>query len=159
MEQLHQLLSEDGWSLVYVDQQPRLLHPQGVLAITVAAGKHVGFDSVRQKPRTGRKGKATRNSLAKPKQQDPMLFGEQDVQQQLDLEASARSAPLWFLLHERTPRGLRLELSRPGGMTPGGIVNGWGDRIAIAFLDLDGDLSIFNTPDDDGSITVSVEPL
>jgi hypothetical protein len=159
MEHFHQLLSVDGWSLVYVDQQPRLLHPNGLMAFTVAAGRNVESGNIRRKPRTGKKGKATRESLAKPRPQDPMLFGGDEVQKAAALNASARSAPLWMLVHERTPRGLRLELSRPNGMTPGGIVNDWEERIPVAFLDLDGDLSIFATPDDDGDINFSVEPL
>lgn len=158
MEQFHQLLAEDGWSLTYVDQQPRLVHPDGLIAFTVAAGRNVGNGDVRIKPRTGRKGKATRQALQVSQAQVPMLFGAEEAYLEAELDASARTAPLWLLVHERTSSGLNLELSRPSAMTPGGIVNDWAEQIPIKFLDLDGDLSIFHVPDD-GDINVSVEPL
>lgn len=71
--------------------------------------------------------------------------------------APAEEAPLWMLVHERTARGLNLELSRPAEMSASGIVTDWDDRIIIGVLDLEGDLSVFDQPDD-GGIDVAVEP-
>lgn len=158
MEQLHHRLSETGWRLVYVGHQPRLLHPDGLISFTIASGTNVANPDHRRKPRTRRKGKATRESLAGPRAQMSTLFDVPEIEQERELVAAAEAAPLWLLVHERTERGLNLELSRPAEMTASGIVTDWNDRIVIGFLDLDGDLSVFDDPGDDG-IDVAVEPL
>jgi hypothetical protein len=64
MEQLHQSLAETGWRLAYVDHQPRLLHPDGLISFTIAAGTNVASPDRRQTPRTGRKGVATRGTAS-----------------------------------------------------------------------------------------------
>lgn len=158
MEQLHQRLAETGWRLAYVDHQPRLLHPDGLIAFTIASGTNVANPDHRRKPRTRRKGKATRDSLAGPRVQMATLFDVPEIEQEKELVAAALAAPLWLLVHERTDRGLSLELSRPAEMTASGIVTDWDDRIIIGFLDLDGDLSVFDDPYG-GGIDVAVEPL
>ena len=159
MEHLHAQLADDGWQLIYVDSQPRLLHPEGLVCITLAAAVNVANPDRRRQPRTGAKGKATRESLAAPVQQDSALFDLSEVTQAKELVAAAEAAPLWFLLNERTDRGLNLELSRPADMTPSGSVTDWDDRIFIQFLDLDGDFSAFDLPDNDGGIDVAVVPI
>ncbi|GHE83426.1 hypothetical protein GCM10017786_13170 [Amycolatopsis deserti] len=158
MESLHLQLAESGWRLVYVDHQPRLLHPEGLLSFTVASATNVADPDRRRQPRTRRKGKATRDSLTADRTGTSSLFEGLETNQDQELLAAAEATPLWLLLHERTDRGLRLELSRPSDMTEGGIVTKWEDRILIAFLDLDGDLSIFDNPNDSGDIDVRVEP-
>jgi hypothetical protein len=158
MEQLHLLLADAGWSLVYVDHQPRLLHPDGLISLTIASGTNVANPDRRQKPRTRRKGKATRSSLAKPKLEvATTMFDVPTVDQMADLEAAAEAAPLWLLVHERTERGIKLEFGRPAKMTDSGIVTAWADSIVVGFLDLDGDLSIFDDPGDDGDYEVTIE--
>ncbi|MFZ2173326.1 MAG: hypothetical protein WAW17_04700 [Rhodococcus sp. (in: high G+C Gram-positive bacteria)] len=91
------------------------------------------------------------------------LFAVPAAEQAAERTQVAKGAPLWLLLHERTDRGLKLEFSSPAGMTGttgDGVVNDWDDRISIPFLDLDGDLSVFDDPnDDEGGIDVQVEPL
>lgn len=157
MEQLHLQLAEAGWRLVYIDRQPRLLHPGGLISFTIASGTNVANPDLRHKPRTRRKGKATRDSLPEPRAEVTGLFDMPANDQAADLVAAAEAAPLWLLVHERTERGLNLELSRPAEMTDSGVVTEWERRIIIGFLDLDGDLSIFSDPDD-GDFDVSVEP-
>jgi hypothetical protein len=157
MEQLHLLLAEAGWRLVYVDRQPRLLHPDGLMAFTIASGVNVANPDHRLKPRTRRKGKATRDSLAGPRAEVATLFDGPDVEQEKALVAACEAAPLWLLVHERTERGLHLELSRPAEMTASGVVTDWDHRVMIGFLDLDGDLSIFDSTDI-GGFDVPVEP-
>ncbi|PWK90332.1 hypothetical protein C8D88_101348 [Lentzea atacamensis] len=160
MEQFHLLLADAGWRLVYVKQQPRLLHPKGVRSFTIASGSNVANPDRRQQPRTRRKGQATRDSLAGPRAElMEALFEVPATPQDPNLVAAAEAAPLWLLVHERTERGLNLELSRPAKMTSSGVVTEWDDRIIIGFLDLDGDLSIFDDPDDGtGPYNVTVEP-
>lgn len=162
MEQFAKMLADSGWRLVYVDLQPRLLHPDRVLAFTLASGINVANPDPRQQPKTLRKGRATRTSLAGPRAELLPLFSEPGVEQEMELVDSAREAPLWMLVHERTPRGLKLEFSRPQRMTDGGVVTDWDDRIILEFLDLDGDLSVFGVSGDgdyDGGYDVVVEPL
>jgi hypothetical protein len=157
MEQFALNLFDAGWRVVLVEKQPRLLHPDGLIAFTLASGTNVANPDRRKKPRTRRKGKATRESLSGPRAA-VTLFDMAEIEQPKELVAAATKAPLWLLVHERTDRGLNLEFSRPSHMTEGDIVNDWDDRILIAFLDLDGDLSMFDAPDD-GGIDVSVVPL
>jgi hypothetical protein len=157
MEHLHLLLAEMGWSLVHIDHQPRLLHPDARIAVAIASGTNVASWDPRWTPRTRRKGVATRNSLAGPRAEVVALFDVPGVEQDEELVNAARLAPLWLLVHERTVRGLNLELSRPAGMNASGIVTEWADRIIIGFLDLDGDLTVFDNPDD-GGFDVPVQP-
>lgn len=157
MEQFHRLLADAGWRLVHVHHQPRLLHPSALLSFTLASGANVGNLDRRQSPRTRRKGKATRVSLASPRAEIPTLFEVPSVEQDEALVAAAEAAPLWLMVHERTERGLNLEFSRPAQMTDSGVVNDWHTRIPIPFLALDGDLSIFDAPDD-GDFDVPVQP-
>lgn len=157
MEQLALALADAGWKLVWVDRQPRLLHPDALIAFTLASGTNVANPDRRKSPRTRKKGKATRNSLATPQVEAFPLFDEPDVEQDSALVAAAAQAPLWFLVYERTDRGLNLEFSRPAEMTESGEVMAWQERILIGFLDLDGDLSIFDNPNN-GDFDVPVEP-
>lgn len=157
MERLNQRLAEAGWRLVYVGHQPRLLHPDLFISFTIASGTNVANPDRRLAPRTRPKGKSTRDSLAGPRAQIAALFDVPEVVQEKELVAAAEKAPLWLLVHERTEQGLNLELSRPAEMTASGIVTDWDDRIVIDFLDIEGDLSVFSTPDDDG-IDVAIEP-
>lgn len=157
MEQLARALADAGWKLVWVDRQPRLLHPDALIAFTLASGTNVANPDRRKAPRTRKKGKATRNSLAVPQVEALFLFDEPQMDQDAALVAAAAQAPLWFLVHERTDRGLNLEFSRPAQMTEAGAVVAWAERILISFLDLDGDLSVFDRPDD-GAFDVPIAP-
>ncbi|WP_312348672.1 hypothetical protein [Actinomyces sp.] len=157
MEQLALVLADAGWKLVWVDRQPRLLHPDALIAFTLASGTNVANADRRKAPRTRKKGKATRNSLPSSHVEVLPLFDEPDVEQNATLVAAASLAPLWFLVYERTDRGLNLEFSRPAEMTESGVVVAWEERILIGFLDLDGDLSMFDNPDN-GDFDVPVAP-
>lgn len=155
MESLAKILAPSGWRLLLVDKQPRLAHPDGIVTFAVSSGINVGQASVRI-PRTRRKGTATRNSLA-VMPAIPALFDDPDADRLAHMTLSATAAPFYLLLFERVTNGLVLEFSRPADMTPGGSVVGWADRIAVPFLDLEGDLSVFYTPGDD-DFDVAVEP-
>lgn len=160
MEDFAQLLTADGWRAVEVDGQPRLLHPASALSFTISSGINVGGADLREGPRTRRKGKATKGSLV-PKPSHPSLFAD-DTVDAAELAAKVAAAPFYFLLCEREPRGggVYIELARPAGITKGGGVNEWSERIRVGFLPLKGDLSVFNQPDDDGpdEFYVSVDP-
>lgn len=158
MEGLAQILASNGWRLMPVDKQPRLVHPAGIVSFAVSSGINVGKANMRF-PRTRKKGKATRNSLAA----SPTLlslFDDPDNDRLADLARAAERAPFYFLLFERVTvgkSGLLLEFSRPAAMTDGGCVVDWTDRIAVPFLDLEGDLSMFDEPGD-YEFDVAVEP-
>ena len=157
MEGLAQFLAPDGWRLLPIDMQPRLVHPEGILSFAVSSAINVGRANLRA-PRTRRKGTATRNSLG-PGPSIPTLF-ETDAEQLAELQRTAEKAPFYFLLFERITvvrPGLLLEFSRPAAMTDGGSVVAWGDRIPVPFLDLEGDLSVFDEPGDQ-EFDVAVEP-
>ena len=161
MEDFNQLLVSGGWQRVEVDGQPRLLHPADALSFTISSGINVGSTYLRRGLRTRRKGKATRGSLM-PRLPDPSLFEVENALDPAVLAARAAAAPFYFLLCERAPRGggVHIELAQPANMTDGGSVNEWGDRIRVGFLPLEGDLSVFDQPDDEGpgEFDVSVEP-
>jgi hypothetical protein len=161
MEDFAQLLGEAGWRKVEVEGQPCLLHPDSLVRFTISSGINVGSADVRSVPRTRRKGPATRHALA-PQVPQPMLFEAENLVDESELVARAISAPLYFLLCERSNRGegVHIEFSRPAAMTNGGSVNQWADRIGVSFLALEGDLSVFDRTDDgpDDEFDVPVEP-
>jgi hypothetical protein len=159
MEQLALMLVPSGWSLVNVNGQPRLLHPEGLISFTLASATNVAHPDARKKPRTRRKGPATRNSLTAPVVQEMSLFDLPGTSNDAALVAAALASPFWMLLHERNHAGLDLEFSQPAVMTPGGSVVGWSDRIAVPPFDADGDLSVFGSSDDDDDFDVPVERL
>lgn len=156
MENLHQILQPDGWRLLRVDLQPRLVHPGGIVSFAIASGVNVGKPNLR----TSRKGPATRGSLTTP-DLTPSLFADLDAELRVKLAAVAERAPFYFLLCERIAaggNGLLLEFAQPAGMTFGGSVNTWGDRIGVPALELEGDLSVFDSPGEGDEIDVPVEP-
>lgn len=158
MEEFALMLTPLGWQPIVIDGQPRLLHPEGKMSFTIASAKNVAHPDGRKSPRSRGKGTATRNSLAARVVQDLSLFDLPDSADNTALVEVARTAPFWMLLHERTANGLFLEFARPAAMTPGGTINDWIDSIAIPSLDLDGDLSVFNSADSD-DVDVPVERL
>lgn len=160
MEDFAQLLSPNGWRLVEVERQPRLVHPDGALSFTISAGINVGRTDLRQGPRTRRKGKATKNSLV-PERPTPSLFDSEDIVEAAAPAMSVATVPFYLLLCERAPRGggVHIELARPAQITDGGIVNEWGDRILVGFMPLEGDLSVFDQHDEGpDEFDVPVEP-
>lgn len=133
MEQMNRLLVERGWNLVYIDNQPRLLHPRGIMAFTIASGIHVANPDRRIQPTTRRKGEATRESLDRPIERTSSLFEMPEVGRKGQL-AATEAAPLWLLLHERTERGMNLELSRPAAMAESGRITEWSDRLSLIHI-------------------------
>lgn len=160
MEDLHRLLKPSGWRLLLFEGQPRLVHPEGKLSFTVSSGINVGSANMRT-PYTRKKGPATRNSLA-TRASSPSLFEEAETEIALQLIETVEKAPFYFLLCERVARGsngLMLEFSQPADMTDGGCVNQWGDRIGVAYLDIEGDVETFGAPENgEDEFDVSVEP-
>lgn len=158
MEGLAQILVSHGWRPLLIDKQPRLVHPDGIVSFAVSSGINVGKSNMRT-PRTRRKGAATRNSLATPTP-DPSLFDDPEGDKVTELVRAAETAPFYFLLFERVvadKSGLLLEFSQPSVMTDGGSVVNWAARITVPFLELEGDLSMFDEPGAE-EFDVPVEP-
>jgi hypothetical protein len=156
MEELALMLTPEGWQPVVVDGQPRLMNPQGTMSFTLASAINVAHPDRRRSLRTRGKGPSTRNSLAARPAQELSLFDLAESVDDTALVAATRNAPFWMLLHERTSEGLNLEFARPSVMTAGGTVTDWVDNIAIPPLNLDGDLSIFDSSENDDDFNVPV---
>ena len=148
MEALGAMLQSAGWRVIKVGGQDRIVHPEGKIAIVVSSATNLSSELPRLAPVTRPKGPATRNSLDGRRMPEP-LFG--------DIDDSPNEAPLWFLLHERTPTGAYVELSRPLRTSVRGAVNEWSERIRLGFMDLIGDLSIFEVPESN-DFEFTVEP-
>lgn len=148
IEDLHRILGTRGWHLEDTNGQPRLIHPNGVVSFTVSSGVNVGKKAMR----TRKKGPATEASLAHP-DVIPSLFPDIDAELVAKLVARAAQSPFFLLVVERATQGgsgLVLEFAEPAGMSEGKSVVAWGERIKVRFFDLDGDLSVFDDPDDGG---------
>lgn len=162
-EQLRQLLMRSGWDIVKMpENQIRVVHPEGRLAIVVASADHVGVvGDPKRIPITRPKGPATIGSLpeAKKAEQEEMLNIPGLPTAQRNVEELAQQAPLWMLLHELIGTTLNLELSEARGCREGGRVDKWGVRIPLPSLTADDDTFPFNddSGDDDG-IDVPVIP-
>lgn len=156
-EQIRLLLAPQKWRPIIWEHQPRLVHPDGTMGLVIASATGVGSASnPRLVPITRKKGPATLNSISRGAEPTDTTFEmfEQDTE---DVKVLAE-APLWMGLHELTPHGLNLELSRPTGFRKNGRVDVWAERIPIASIRLDGDFSVFNNDGDDDEFNVSVDP-
>lgn len=155
---LAQILVARGWRKTVLKGQPRVIHPEGVCQLALTSARDVADPDHRVRPKTRRKGPATRGSLdsASPNPQLPLPLPEW-VENEGDLPPKLKEAPLWFVLYEKHGAFLQLAIGRPAGMDESDRVVDWSDMIAISALDGIGDLTVFNV-DDDGDIDVPVEP-
>ncbi len=156
-EQLALRLTRLGWTRIEPQGQPRLLHPQSLIAVTVSSATRVANPDPRVRPRTGPKGPATGTAL------DRKFTGlvPLDLEEFEEKEkVGAATAPLWFILCERTDAGLNLSLARPAGSNAGRCVVDWSEEIPIASLKNDDDLSMFEDDGDDSDgFNVEVIPI
>lgn len=152
LEQLSILLLPLGWKRIWIRRQPRILHPDGLLAITLSAAIGIDAQHPGTEPITGKKGLSTTQSLDMPYPDMEALFSLSDTEQHTE-------APLWFLLHERHEAKLKLELSRPQVQDKSGRVVGWSERIPIRPIDLGGAITDFPVnPDDPFDVQISLRP-
>jgi len=142
-EDLRKRLARSGWVVASVDNQMRVVHPEGLMSIVVASADNVGVrGDPRRQPLTREKGPATLNSIRRDRRADGQAFfqlpGVPDPEP-VSPRALAAIAPLWMLLHQLEERTLLLELSEPGGHRPDHRVNEWRQRIHLQPLVLEDD--------------------
>ncbi|MGN7189971.1 MULTISPECIES: hypothetical protein [unclassified Curtobacterium] len=149
---LYQDLSEDirrrlgrmGWTVGTVNNQRRIVHPDGLLAIVVTAAKNVGVvGDPLLVPVTTPKGPVTRKSIDRYNRLTGQGFFQFDGVPdpvRADPDELAAAAPLWFLMHHLVGRTLLLELAEPIGYRPtSGKVDTWGRRFPIDPISFDED--------------------
>jgi len=146
---LYQDLSEDirrrlgrmGWTVGTVNNQRRVVHPEGLLAIVVTAAKNVGVvGDPMLVPVTTPKGPVTRKSIDRYHRltgQGFFQFEGLPDPERADPDELAAAAPLWFLLHHLVGRTLLLELAEPTGYRISGKVDSWGRRFPLAPISFD----------------------
>ena len=158
-EQIRLLLLSNKWASQTINHQPRLIHPDGLMAIVISSATGVGSTHPKVMPITGRKGRATHDSIARatnPKHSTLEIPGFEEV---LADAHNPAEAPLWMALHELTEHGLNLELSKPADYRADGSVDDFSERILIPSIRLDGDFSAFKADDGDDEFDVPVVPL
>lgn len=157
-EDLARILSERGWRRVLVIQQPRLVHPDGLIQLALASAVNVADPNPRLMPKTRSKGAATLRSLDHVVSATQIPFDLPELASFHDAPEGLDEAPLWFVLYERVGSGLRLSLGRPADVNSSSQVDQWSEEIPMSSLDDAGDLSIFDEGDDETDIEVPVAP-
>lgn len=140
-EDLRSRLARMGWVVGTVNNQRRVVHPDGLLAIVVSAAKNVGVvGDPMLVPVTTPKGPVTRKSIDRYHRLSGQGFFQFDglpSPETADPDELAAAAPLWFLMHHLVGRMLILELAEPIGYRPSGKVDSWGRRFPLTPISLD----------------------
>ena len=158
-ENLATSLSELGWQRVRVQNQQRMVHPDGVIAIAVSSAVDVANSDPKKHPRTQSKGPATLGSLGRERFPGQKPFDLDEFQNESEVEKELDRAPLWLLLHETLESEVRLSLAHPVGSDRQGNVVDFGSRVNISPLRLDADLEIFRNDDEGDGIDFDVSVI
>ncbi|WP_445337473.1 hypothetical protein [Clavibacter sp. CFBP 8614] len=137
-----------GWHPQEVDGQPRLIHSDGRLALTVSSATDVASADPRVQPRTRKKGPATARAVGAPAPQSALDLPEFRFGVGVGAGGEGVDAPLWFILHELVDQGLNIAVAKPSGLDSSGAVVTWEEQIPLPSLRTDEDFSVF--PLDDG---------
>ncbi|MBF4618096.1 hypothetical protein ITJ44_08420 [Clavibacter sp. VKM Ac-2873] len=156
-ENLAQRLVLLGWSPHEVDGQPRLVHSDGRLALTVSSATNVASADPRVQPRTRKKGPATARAVGAPAPQSALDLPE--FRSEAGARGDAADAPLWFVLHELVDQGLNIAVAKPSGLDSSGAVVAWEERIPLPSLMDDEDFSVFPLDDGDGDAAAFDVPV
>lgn len=157
-EQLRRILVPKRWQSVSWNHQPRLVHPARLLSLVISSATNVGvINDPHRIPLTSPKGPATKESVHQSGwRTEPIDFP--DFEHEVLDQETLDEAPLWMLLHELTPSGLNMELSKPMGFRPDDRVDQWENRIIVPAIQLDGNFSIFVSNHEADEFDVPVDP-
>jgi hypothetical protein len=156
-ENLAKRLVLGGWKVQDVDGQPRLVHFDARLSLTVSSAVNVASADPRLLPRTRKKGPATARSVTSPAPRSSLDIPEFQMLASAQNEGS--EAPLWFVLHELVDEGLNISVARPAGLNSSGAVVKWEEQIPLPSLRTDEDFSVFDDGDSDAAaFDVPVSP-
>jgi hypothetical protein len=135
---LREQLLPVGWTRTDERHYALVVHPDGTIAINIAAG-----DAGTGRPE------------ANPSNKAPKGISTADAisinQQQLELDLPVPDVPhvrgdggplTWFLLLHRASSELRAELSLPSHMSPDGRITHWQERIILTSIPLDDAVAI-----------------
>lgn len=156
-ELLANILVARGWRKVVIAGQSRLIHPDGLLQLALSSAVNVADPDHRVKPKTRRKGPATKRSLDVDAINALQPLPLREWMDEDALPTKLKDAPFWFVLYERQGTSLDIALGRPAGMNSADQVVTWTDEIKIARLNGDDDFAVFDGTDD-GGFDVPVEP-
>lgn len=159
-EDLRARLVRAGWVIATIDNQKRVVHPEGLLSIVVASADNVGvMGDPRRLPLTREKGPATLDAIRKTQRSDGQGFfslpGIPDPEP-VSPEELARVAPLWMLLHQLEERTLLIELSEPSGYRDDRRVHAWRQRIHLRPLVLDDDFDFDSPEEPDNNLDIPI---
>lgn len=152
---LRELLAELGWEADDVRNSPRIVSPDGRIALLVVRGDRNTAVSDRD-PQTARaRGRATVRAVTINGQLELPL----DLQVLADASAERRSGvETWILLHRPTEGGeVRAELSLPVTVDETGFVTGWSERILLPPLTFGPEVAPTRDIGDDGQGDGDVE--
>ncbi|TFA85209.1 hypothetical protein F638_1460 [Pseudomonas sp. LAIL14HWK12:I2] len=133
-----------GWMAHENANYPLTVHPDLLLALTVAsADAGVGNSSCTPTNRS-KKGKSTVDAVQQNRQLD--MFAE--LLPQLSSTHGTDGHETWILLHhtDTVTNEIRLELSRPASIGRGGKITAWFERILLSPIDLNDDFIALSTP-------------
>ncbi|MCL9664167.1 hypothetical protein L2091_02870 [Curtobacterium albidum] len=150
-EDLRARLARRDWVTATINNQKRVIHPEGKMSIVVASADYVSLvGDPQRRPLTREKGPATLDEIRKTQRADGQAFfalpGVPDPEP-LDAQELAKVAPLWMLLHQLEGRTLLLELAQPDGYRSDHRVDSWRQRIQLRPLVLGDVLDFPETPD------------
>lgn len=148
-----------GWSVGRVRNYDTVVHPDGLLAIAVAAGDTATGQSGATPMTRSDKGPATVQAIA----ENQLSFADiPGIDSTADWPvATQQPKQTWILLHNINwdAGEVHLELSLPNGMTPDGHISSWTERIILTPFSFDGaTASLTPNAGDDEPLDIPVEP-
>jgi hypothetical protein len=124
---LRDAMTKRGWRRIDEENYPRIMRPDGVVAIAVSSGD-VGTGTVRN-PRTPPRGAASKNVIDR----NQGLLADFASDADYPRDGRDAEAETWLLLYYEDDRAgeTRSELALPVGMEVDGSIASWSERIVL----------------------------
>lgn len=143
---LREFLIPKGWMRRDIKNSPRIISPDGRVALMVATGDEATGNSVIMPKTKSHKGATTRTAISNNEAQSS-LFAEEMIPHMVPVASVGQSnKSTWVLLvHIHIDQSgnqrhfVRCELSLPVGMDDSGHITAWGERIILPELPIDPD--------------------